>query len=187
MKKLLALCLLIVSTQVHALEIADIKIDDKVRIENSDLVLNGAGIRTKFFFKIYVAALYLSEKTHTAAAVLDEPGARRVALYPLRELTGKHFSEAFNHAIEANHTASELSALDARIKAFSTMFTSNKEIQKGRVITLDYLPDAGTVVSVNGVEQGRFAGQDFYRALLKIWLGEHPAQDDLKKALLGSE
>jgi hypothetical protein len=28
-------------------------------------------------------------------------------------------------------------------------------------------------------------GEDFYRGLLRIWLGESPVQADLKKALLG--
>ena len=52
-------------------------------------------------------------------------------------------------------------------------------------ITLDWT-GAGTQLLVQGKPAGRpIEGEDFYRALLRIWLGDKPVQDDLKKALLG--
>jgi hypothetical protein len=61
-----------------------------------------------------------------------------------------------------------------------------KQAKKGMAITLDWLPGAGTQMTVDGRYAGApIAGEDFYRALLRIWLGPKPVQDDLKKALLG--
>ena len=60
------------------------------------------------------------------------------------------------------------------------------EAREGTTIVIDWLPDSGTRLTVNGQVKGKdIAGEDFYRALLKIWLGSKPAQDDLKQALLG--
>ena len=54
------------------------------------------------------------------------------------------------------------------------------------VVHLDWLPDSGTRLTFNGTAKGSdIAGEDFYRALLRIWLGDKPAQDDLKEHLLG--
>lgn len=188
MKKLLLMaCAVLLSGSVFALEVADIKLPDTEQVAGQALVLNGAGVRNKFFFKVYAAALYLSEKRRSVAAVLDDTKAKRIALYALRDLTGEQMLEAFNHAIEANHTATELQAMEVQLKAFSAVFRTVKEVQKGGLMTLDYLPTGVTLVSVNGAEKGRIEGAGFYRALLKVWLGEKPAQDDLKKALLGGE
>jgi hypothetical protein len=60
-----------------------------------------------------------------------------------------------------------------------------KAANKGDVILLDYLPGAGTRVTVRGDDKGTIAGVDFNRALLRIWLGEQPADSALKKAMLG--
>jgi hypothetical protein len=60
------------------------------------------------------------------------------------------------------------------------------EAKTGTTIVIDWLPETGTRLSVGGQGKGRdIAGEDFYRALLKIWLGDKPVQDDLKQALLG--
>ena len=186
-KLLLAFCCVLLSWNVNALEVGGVKLADTAHPGNRDLVLNGAGVRSKFIFDLYVAALYLDAKQTTAAAVLADAGEKRLALHLLRDISAKTLSDSFNKAIGNNHTAAELVALDASLKAFAAIFSTMSEVKKGDVITLDYLPGDGTRVSVNGVDKGRVAGAAFNSALLKVWLGEKPAQDDLKKKLLGGE
>ena len=89
--------------------------------------------------------------------------------------------KAFNEAIEANQTPAELAALDAQLKQMEQIFDAVNEVKPDDVITLDYLPGSGTQISVNGKALGTIAGAAFNRALLKIWLGNKPVQDDLKK------
>jgi hypothetical protein len=185
MKKLIALFLMCLTAQAFALDLAGIHLADKVQVGDATLQLNGAGIRTKFFFKIYVGALYLPQKQTSGEAIIEDEHEHRVALYILHELSGKKLFNAFNEAIEANHSPAELSALDKQIKQMAQIFEAVDEVKPNDIITLDYLPASGTRIIVNGTERGIIAGAPFNRALLKIWLGNNPVQDDLKKGLLG--
>jgi Chalcone isomerase-like len=185
MKILVAISLFCISLQASALELAGVKVDDSAKVGNATLRLNGAGIRTKFFFKVYVGALYLNEKTHDAGKVLDESGAKRVAMIMLRGLSSKRLLKAFNEGMDANNSPAELAALDARIRDFSDIFRTTDEVKEGDLITLDYLPGEGTRVSINGTEKGRVTGAKFFRALLRVWLGDHPVDGDLKEGMLG--
>ena len=183
MKRLLTLMLLLWALPVSALEVAGVNVAEKAKLGSGELVLNGAGIRTRAIFKVYVGALYLGEKKSAAAEVLAQKGAKRVALTMLRDLSAQQLTEAFDDGIKANHGAAEVEALKPRMAELLSLFTDAK---KGDVILLDYLPDAGTVVGVNGAAKGKaIQGEDFYRALLRIWLGDKPVDGDLKKSMLG--
>ncbi|MES9973153.1 MAG: chalcone isomerase family protein, partial [Candidatus Thiodiazotropha sp.] len=50
---------------IQAREIAGIPLPEQIvrEADNAALVLNGAGIRKKVFFKIYLASLYLQQST----------------------------------------------------------------------------------------------------------------------------
>jgi Chalcone isomerase-like len=186
MKKIiLMMCCVLLSWNASALEVAGVKLPDSVNLGNQNLLLNGAGIRTKWFFKVYVAALYLPKKQTTADAVFADENPQRIALHMLRDLGEKKFLHAFIEAIEANHTKAEMAMLDDQIKQMTDIFHLVGEVKSGDVIDLDYLPGIGTQISVNGVTYGAIAGGMFHRAMLRIWLGKHPVQDDLKKGMLG--
>jgi hypothetical protein len=151
-----------------------------------ELQLNGAGMRSRFFLRVYAVGLYLMEKKTGAADVLALKGAKRLQVVTLRELTAEQFADALIEGIRKNHSAGETTALNTRIEAFKGAILAVKTAAKGDVISIDWLPDSGTRLSVNGKQQGGdIAGEDFYHALLRIWLGPKPAQDDLKDALLG--
>ncbi|HEX2332514.1 MAG TPA: chalcone isomerase family protein [Burkholderiales bacterium] len=168
-----------------AAEVAGVKIDDKTRVANSDLALNGAGVRTRLFFQVYAIGLYLPQKSSNSAAILAQPGPKRVAIHMLRDVGADSFSGALTDGIRANHSEAEAKALEPRIKELAGLLAEVKEAKKGMVIAFDWT-GAGTQVVIQGEPAGRpIAGEDFYRALLRIWLGDKPVQDDLKKALLG--
>lgn len=186
MKKLIFLiCGVLLSLTAQAVEVEGVKLADSVHLGSRDLQLNGAGVRTKIIFDLYVAALYLGEKKDSSAGVLGDAGEKRIALHLVRDISAEHLLNAFNNAITANHTPAELAALDASIKAFSAIFHSMSEVKKGDLINLDYQPATGTQVTVNGAVKGTIAGAAFNTALLKVWLGEKPAQNVLKRKLLG--
>ena len=185
MKILIAILLVCLSMQVAALEVEGVKLDDKVQLGNVTLQLNGAGLRTKFFFDIYVAALYLPKREASAEAVIADQHEHRMALYILHSLSSKKLYGAFTEAIEANHSQAEMAALDAQLKQMEQIFNSVDGVKPGDVIALDFLPVSGTQISINGIVRGTIAGAEFNRALLKIWLGNKPVQEDIKKGLLG--
>jgi hypothetical protein len=185
---LFAAIFVVALTGVRAAEVAGVKLDDRLRLApgGPELVLNGAGIRTRVFFKVYVGALYLPEKKVAASDVLALAGPKRVAMAMLRDLTAQQLSEALAEGISNNSSAAEQAALKARVDELLAIMNSLGEAKKGDAITLDYLPQSGTRVVVNGQPRGKpIAGEDFYRALLRIWLGDKPVDDDLKKGMLG--
>jgi hypothetical protein len=188
MKKILLLvCCLLLSMNASAMEVAGVKLADSVNVGNQDLVLNGAGLRTKFFFKVYVAALYLPAKLTTESAVIADENPQRIALYMLRDLSEKRFIGATMEAIEANHTKAQMAMMDDQLKQLKDIFHLVQDVSSGDVITMDYLPSIGTEITVNGVTYGTINGEMFHRALLKIWLGTHPVQSNLKAELLGGK
>jgi len=184
-KILLLICCLFLSWNASALEVAGVKLADSVHLGSGDLVLNGAGLRTRFFFKVYVAALYLGEKTHAAEAALNQAGVKRVSMHILREISDEKMLNAFNEAMAANHTPAEMQALEPQLKELTAIFHAIGKVKEGDVVDLDYFPDSGTQFIVNGIQRGNIPGAAFNRALLRVWLGDKPAQDDLKQEMLG--
>ncbi len=180
------LVLLLLALPAFAAEVAGVRLEDKDRVANADLVLNGAGLRKRVFVQVYAAGVYLPEKKTVAADAISAAGPKRVALHMLRDVEADQFGGALADGIKDNHSEAEAKALEPRLKQLSAIMAEMKEAKKGMRITLDWLPAAGTQVSVNAKPLGApIAGEDFYRALLRIWLGDKPVQDDLKKALLG--
>lgn len=182
---LVVLFIAVLATSAGAVEIHGTKVAETVQVEGSDLLLNGAGVRTKVIFKVYVAALYLKDKKNTAESVLADAGAKRVSLFFLRELSAEKLANALDEGLTANNSAAELTALDAKLKEFRALISSGGAAKEGSQIVLDYVPGKGTQVLLNGTAKGVILGEDFNRALLKVWLGEHPVDDKLKKSLLG--
>ena len=184
--RFLLLLVLAVSFATQAAEVAGVRIEDKTKVGNNELTLNGAGLRKRAFFQVYAIGLYLPQKSPSPAAILEQAGPKRVAIHMLRDVGADAFTEALADGIRANHSEPEAKALEPRLKELAAIMAELKEAKKGMVIALDWQPPAGTVMVVNGTARGKpIAGEDFYRALLRIWIGDKPVQDDLKKALLG--
>jgi Chalcone isomerase-like len=176
----------IFSLPAFAVEISGMKIPDSAKVEGQELKLNGAGIRTRMFIKVYVGALYLEQKMNAADAVVANKGVKRMALHIMRDLKADVFSGALQDGLKANNSAAELAKINDKINEFNGIINGLGGVKKGDVVQLDYLPVAGTRVVVNGETKGAISGEDFFRSLLKVWLGEKPIDSDLKKNLLGT-
>lgn len=171
-----------------AADVAGVKFSDAAQVADKALVLNGAGLRRKFIFKVYAMALYLPAKAATAAAAIDAPGPKRVAIGMLRDVDAKTFSDSLREGIEANNGETEVKALEPQLKQLEAVMQKVGTAKDGMRIRLDWVPGTGTQVSIDGAPaDAPIAGEDFYRALLRIWLGPHAVQDNLKQALLGAQ
>lgn len=190
MKKWLAFIFMLMLTLVaNGAEVAGIRLPDRVQLseEGPQLVLNGAGIRKKFFFSVNVVALYLPELRRTTVEVLELPGPKRVTLIMLRDVSAEQFIDAFNDGLNNNTAPEELERLQPQIEAFKALMHDLEEVQEGDLVYLDYVPESGTQLTLNGDAQGApIEGAGFYAALLRSWLGERPADPNLKRALLGA-
>ncbi|GAB4172293.1 MAG: chalcone isomerase family protein [Rhodocyclaceae bacterium] len=183
---LLILAALTAVPLLAATEVAGVKFDDRMKLGASELALNGAGLRVRVFFKVYAMGLYLAEKKSDPSQVVALKGPKRVHIVLLREVSAEDFAEALISGLKNNSSEAEFAAIRDRAEQLRAAMLEAKEVTKGTVVDLDYLPEAGTRLTIRGKAQGRdIAGEDFYQALLRIWLGAKPVQDDLKDALLG--
>ena len=181
------LTVVIFSTASHARQLDDVTLPDSVTLDGTDaaLQLNGMGYRTKFIFKIYVGALYTESKVESRDAVQALTGPKRVVMHMLYdEVSKEKMADAWNEGFEENNSDEQLAKLKARLDTFIAYFP---DLKQGDVVLLDFIPGKGTRVTINGKVKGMIAGDDFYTALLDVWLGDEPADDDLKEAMLGTE
>ena len=180
---LIALFVLCLGGPAFALEVAGVRLDDKANVGGHELVLNGAGVRTRVVFKFYVASLYLPAKASDPAAVLAR-APRRIQMNLLRTLSPDQLVDALNEGLKENNSEAELAAVKTQTDQLMAIMKSFGEVKEGNAVTLDYV-DSATVVGFNGASRGTIPGEPFNKALTKIWLGDKPVQADLKKALLG--
>lgn len=175
------------ASQAQTVDVEGVKFDRSVQVGATSLGLNGVGVRTRAIFKVYVAGLYVPQKATDSAVLLAQSGARRVSLTMLRNVDTDTFFNALNDGLRDNHTADQFTAMAPQIATLSANLKPLGEAKKGDVIHFDYLPDSGTRVSVNGQAQGKaIPGDDFYKAVLRIWIGDKPVDGGLKKGLLGA-
>ena len=163
------------------------KFEPSVQVGGETLNLNGVGLRKRAIFKVYVAGLYVPQKSTNPATLINDKGARRVSLRMLRDVDAGSFIDSFNDGLKNNLSETQLTALKTQIDSLTTTLKSIGEAKKGDTINFDYTPDGGTRISVNGQPRGDpIPGADFFSAVLRIWLGEKPADEALKKGMLGA-
>jgi hypothetical protein len=172
---------------LHAAELDGVGLDERVRVDGQELHLNGMAVRTRFIFKVYVAGLYLPARAVTAQAALEARGAKRIILVMKRDADAQQFIDSIDAGMRANNSEAQMAAVKPQLDELTAKIRAVGEAKEGMRIVLDYQPSAGgTTLYVDGAAQGRpMAGEAFYRALLRIWLGDDPVQPDLKDALLG--
>jgi uncharacterized protein YbjT (DUF2867 family) len=183
----LAIAALVAATQACAqVNVAGVRYEPSTDLAGSTLALNGAGIRTRFLFKVYTAGLYLPRKTASAEEAIAAPGAKRISLSMLREVEAADLAQAFAKAIEENNDHATLDALAADLQRMNQLFAQHAKLVAGDPIVIDSVPGSGTVIRVKGAPSGEpFRDARFFPALLRIWLGPAPADATLKDALLG--
>lgn len=187
---LLASLMCLFSLSASAVTVAGVAVPENVQMAGQSLVLNGTGSRFMAgVIDVYVIALYLPEKKHTVAEILAEERSKNVTIWFLTPLgvkvTSEQLLDATHKLMLENMGAEELKKLDSSWNQFSTFFGDIKEFKKDDRLSVDYLPAKGMRVSMNGKELGLIADAGFMRAFLMVWLGDKPAQADLKDRLLG--
>ncbi len=181
-KLILAAALSLTAVTAGAASVAGVNLEDRVTVNNQNLVLNGAGLRKKFIVKVYVGGLYLPAKQSSATTVIATDAPRRMVMHFLYSVTKAQMAEAWEEGLEDNtpNASPEVKT------AFKTLQSWMEDVPKGNKIMLTYVPGIGTTVEVNGKNKGTLGGKAVSDAILNTWIGPDPAPGaDFKKAVLG--
>lgn len=177
-----------VSALAAPLVIHGVKVPETVSVGGATLQLNGAGTRYKGPFKVYVGDLYTSKKVGSLEELVAAPGPKRLTMTFVREIEAGPFGKLLTRGVEDNVSKAEISKLVPGLIRMGDIFTVNKVLVPGDVITLDWIPGTGMVVTAKGQVQGEpFKEPEFFKAIMSIWFGHSPADWKLKDAMLGKE
>ncbi len=184
MKKIVsaALLFLLLAPGVFAAEVAGVSVPPSLTVNGQSLSLNGAGIRKKFVFDVYVGSLYTPKRVSSEEELFQEPGDKLLRLDILRDKVEKEkimgaFEEGFmNNAPEI--------ARSPDAKRFLTLFKA--DFYKGDKVDLFLGGDGTVAASHNGRVLGTLKSSSLVRGILKVWFGGKPADEGLKKKMLGN-
>lgn len=167
-------------------EVEGFRFEPTVRLGGADLVLNGAGVRRRFFIPVYVAALYVPERSSDPEVLLRQRGPRRMAMRFVRDVEAELFMTSLKAGMSKNHSAQQLAEWSRQIETLATVVGSMVLARRADSITWDFTPEAGSRITKNAVPRvPSIPGEDFYNAVLRVWVGEQPADVELKRGLLG--
>lgn len=182
---LLSLSLPLIS-EAQTVDVGGAKLETSVDVAGQKLVLNGSGVRYKAVFKVYAIGLYVKAKADTPEAIIKMDGAKRVSIKMLRDVDGKDLGKAFTDGMQKNMLPEERAKAIGGIFKFGKVFQDIKRAPSGTHIGVDWVPGTGAQIFMDGKAVGESIPEpEFYSALLRIWLGEDPADEKLKGQLLG--
>jgi hypothetical protein len=181
-KILAALAAVVLAVPALAREVAGVAFPDTVSAGGQELSLNGAGVRTKFFVKVYAGGLYVARPSADADAIVAADAPKRVRMVFLRDVDRKKIMETYREGFHNNSGGPELQGLLAKLDRLAPAIG---DMKKGSEMVVTYLPGEGTTVAAGAAAPVTVEGKDFADAMFRNWLGSRPADADLKKSLLG--
>jgi Chalcone isomerase-like len=182
-----------VSTLMPALtwaqtKLADVVYPNEVTLAGQKLVLNGYGMRFRFGFRVYTAALYTPTKLTKNEEVIKPTVIKRLHLVAQRDVKGDEFGKLFTRAMEENMSKEDFSKIINGVIRMGNIFAEGKQFSKGDAIFIDVTPGTGLVTTFRGKQQGEpIKEPEFSENFFKIWFGKKPADEQLRRALLGEQ
>jgi hypothetical protein len=169
-------------------KLAEVIYPNDITLAGQKLVLNGYGMRFRFGFRVYAAALYTPTKLTKNEDVIKPTIAKRMHLVAQRDVKGDDFGKLFTRAMEDNMSKEDFSKIVNGVIRMGNIFAEAKQFTKGDVIIVDVVPGTGLVITFRGKQQGEPVKEpEFSQAMMQIWFGKKPADEQLRRALLGEE
>ena len=178
-------CSVVFAEGNSGLVLKGVDVPGEITCGEAQLVLNGTAVRKKYGFSVYVVALYLNspKNDHKDIMTRDRLG-KRVHITMLRQVSGETFNSTIQKNIDTNFSDSEREEFASELEDFMACFDSGAILGEGSVVNIDFLPGVGTEIAVNGHVNDIIPGEEFYHAVLRLWIGD-PPQESLKTGLLG--
>ncbi|WP_077530779.1 chalcone isomerase family protein [Vreelandella utahensis] len=180
------LCAFAMTAQAQEKTVEGVELPGTIDVAGNELSLNGAGVRSKWFMSLYVGSLYLPQEFDSAQAIVeaDQPMAIQLDIIS-GMIDSENMTEATMEGFESS-TGGNMEPIQDDIDAFMGLF--EQEIKEGDQFKITYIPGEGIVGFKNGDRIGTVdGGMDFKKAVFGIWLGDEPAQESVKTAMMGKE
>lgn len=186
MRKIVALLAVLMlglsaASNLRAGTLAGVTLSDTVQVAGSTLTLNGLGLRTKYGFKVYVAGLYVAQKSSDANAILKSDVPKRLVMHFVRSVSKSQIADGFSESFE-NNTPAAAKTLKPDI---DRLFSVLESVKEGQEVVFTYIPGTGTSIVISDKEKLTMAGPAFAEMLFSVWLGPKPPNAGLKKGILG--
>jgi len=165
---------------LYAGTLANVNLPDTVQAGSTTLMLNGMGLRTKFMVKVYVAGLYLAQKSSDPQAILKADAPKRIVMHFVRDVSKNQLTDGFTESFE-NNTPDAAKTLKPDI---DRLFAALESVKDGDEIVFTYLPGTGTSLAIAGKDKLTIAAPAFSEMLFSVWLGPKPPNAALKKGIL---
>jgi hypothetical protein len=182
MKKLAAALALVLATPALAKKAGGVDFPDAVEVGGEKLTLNGAGVRKRFVVSVYAGGLYVAKRSSDPQAIIGADAPKRVRMVFLRDVKKSQIMDAYREGFEKNSAGPGLKDLLAKLQTIAPAVPNLKE---GAEMFVTYVPGEGTTVAATGGGKTTVEGKEFADAMFRNWLGPEPADEGLKKALLG--
>jgi hypothetical protein len=166
---------------LHAASLAGVTLPDTEQVGNTKLVLNGLGLRTKFVVKVYVAGLYLQQKSSDANAIIKSDAPKKIVMQFLHVASKSQMTDAFDESFKDNTPEAVTTMKDDIDKLLGAL----EPVKVGDQMVFTYVPGTGTTFAINGKDKVTISNPAFGPVLLSVWLGPKPPNPDLKKGILG--
>jgi hypothetical protein len=166
---------------LEAGSLAGVTLPDTQQVGSAKLVLNGLGLRTKYVVKVYVAGLYLEQKSSDPSAIIKSDAPKRIIMQFLHGASKSQMADAFDESFKDNSP----DALKTMKPDIDRLLGAIDAVKTGDQMVFTYIPGTGTTYAMNGSDKVTIAGPAFGQLLFSVWLGPKPPNADMKKGMLG--
>lgn len=167
--------------EVNAGSLAGVTLPDSMQLAGKTLVLNGMGIRTKYVVKVYVAGLYLEQKSSDPNAIIKSDTPKQIVMKFLHGASKSQMKDAFDESFSNNAPDAE-KTMKTQI---NQLLGGLEAVKPGDEMVFAYVPGTGSSLTINGQKKVTIADPAFGPVLFSVWFGPKPPNADLKQGMLG--
>ncbi len=166
-----------------AAQMAGVILPDTWTVGTTRLALNGIGLRTYSILAIhiYVAGLYLRQRSHDGDAILDSPGIKLVEMHFVHDVSADSMRGAWRKGLVRNCVAPCVLSQTLMAQFLAAL----RPVKAGENVTLVFRPD-GADAYFNMQPVGHIADAQFAKLMLSVFIGQNATVPDLKQELLGN-
>jgi len=181
--------LLGLTSQVQALQVLGVSIPQTIEVMDNaqplQLTLHGTAVRYLWGKPAYIGVLYTQYLDQSIEQMLSKDQAIRMAFYVVQDhVKPLLLQDAWVEGIFGNNEraiSQEYAEQFLQLKA-----QLDNELFNGDVAYLQYLPQTGILMEINGQPKLQLQQQAkaFFNMAIKIWIGPHPPSLQFKRSLL---